>query len=75
MSTAPSPGSKFPPVLQCSSAGEGRPRARLSPPRARNAAARVPAWSRGSHRPLCIYFKVLDFMGVFFLFFFFLTTL
>ena len=27
---------------------------------------RVPAWSRGSHRPLCIYFKVLDFLWLFF---------
>lgn len=65
-SAAPSLGSEPPPVPHCSSGGECQPSLRISPPRARSTAVCMPAWSGGSHRPFCIYFKVLDFVAFFF---------
>lgn len=40
----------------------------IAQPQASNTTACVPAWSGGSHRPFCIYFKVPDFVAFFFFF-------
>lgn len=64
----PLPGLGAPSHAAPQQRGGYQPSMWITPPRARNPAACVPAWSGGSHRPFCIYFKVLDFVAFFFFF-------